>query len=74
MKVFLAVMCNNILIDQIQCILVLQEIFKGKSVHLLSKYFVCKHIKGPYADHILIPPGSTGSSLFFGFKWKPIFF
>ena len=30
--------------------------------------------KGPYADHILIPPGSTGSSAFFGFKWKPIFF
>ena len=25
-------------------------------------------LKGPYADHILIPPGSTGSSLFFGFK------
>ena len=25
-------------------------------------------IKGPYADHILIPPGSTGSSVFFGFK------
>ena len=25
-------------------------------------------VKGPYADHILIPPGSTGSSVFFGFK------
>ena len=23
------------------------------------------HFKGPYADHILIPPGSTGSSVFF---------
>ena len=32
------------------------------------------NIKGPYADHILIPLGSTGSSVFFGFKWKPIFF
>ena len=31
-------------------------------------------IKGPYADHILIPRGSTGSSLFFDIKWKPIFF
>ena len=31
-------------------------------------------IKGPYADHILIPQGSTGSSIFFDIKWKPIFF
>ena len=31
-------------------------------------------IKGPYADHILIPQGSTGSSTFFDIKWKPIFF
>ena len=30
--------------------------------------------KGPYADHILIPQGSTGSSTFFDIKWKPIFF
>ena len=30
-------------------------------------------IKGPYADHILIPQGSTGSSTFFDIKWKPIF-
>ena len=30
--------------------------------------------KGPYADHILIPQGSTGSSIFFDIKWKPIFF
>ena len=25
-------------------------------------------IKGPYADHILIPQGSTGSSTFFNIK------
>ena len=31
-------------------------------------------LKGPYADHILIPQGSTGSSIFFDTKWKPIFF
>ena len=31
-------------------------------------------VKGPYADHILIPQGSTGSSIFFDIKWKPIFF
>ena len=31
-------------------------------------------IKGPYADHILIPQGSTASSIFFDIKWKPIFF
>ena len=31
-------------------------------------------LKGPYADHILIPQGSTGSSIFFDMKWKPIFF
>ena len=30
--------------------------------------------KGPYADHILIPQGSTGSSIFFDIKWKPLFF
>ena len=34
-----------------------------------SSYF-----KGPYADHILIPQGSTGSSIFFDIKWKSIFF
>ena len=33
-----------------------------------------KYIKGPYADHILIPQGSTGSSIFFDIEWKPIFF
>ena len=32
------------------------------------------YIKGPYADHILIPQGSTGSSIFFDIKWKLIFF
>ena len=32
------------------------------------------YLKGPYADHILIPQGSTGSSIFFDIKWKPIFF
>ena len=32
------------------------------------------HIKGPYAGHILIPQGSTGSNTFFDIKWKPIFF
>ena len=31
-------------------------------------------LKGPYADHILIPQVSTGSSTFFDIKWKPIFF
>ena len=31
-------------------------------------------LKGPYADHILIPQGSTGSSIFFDIKWKLIFF
>ena len=31
-------------------------------------------LKGPYANHILIPQGSTGSSIFFDIKWKPIFF
>ena len=32
------------------------------------------NLKGPYADHILIPLGSTGRSTFFDIKWKPIFF
>ena len=31
-------------------------------------------LKGPYADHILIPQGATGSSYHFGVIWKPIFF
>ena len=30
-------------------------------------------LKGPYADHILIPQGSTGSSTFFDIKWAHIF-
>ena len=33
-----------------------------------------KEVKGPYANHILIPQGSTASSTFFDIKWKPIFF
>ena len=37
-------------------------------------YHLCVIIKGPYADHILIPQGSTGSSTFFDIQWKPIFF
>ena len=28
----------------------------------------CNDIRGPYADHILIPQGSTGSSIFFDIK------
>ena len=36
--------------------------------------FTNMQLKGPYADHILIPQGSTGSSNFFDIKWKPIFF
>ena len=36
--------------------------------------FLTQSFKGPYADHILIPQGSTGSSIFFDIKWKPIFF
>ena len=32
-------------------------------------------LKGPYADHILIPQGSTGSSMCtFCVKWKSIFY
>ena len=31
-------------------------------------------LKGPYANHILIPQGSSRSSVFFDIKWKPIFF
>ena len=34
----------------------------------------CGRFKGLYADHILIPQGSTRSSTFFDIKWKPIFF
>ena len=47
-------------------------------VHLSIKWpervYIDLPIKGPYADHILIPQGSTGSSIFFDTKWKPIFF
>ena len=42
---------------------------------LLQMQFFFKFIfKGPYADHILIPQGLTGSSNFFDIKWKLIFF
>ena len=47
---------------------------------MVAKYFHKFYIfqksyfKGPYADHILIPQGSTGSSIFFDIKLKPIFF
>ena len=40
-------------------------------VIFLRNYDVFKQfykLKGPYADHILIPQGSTGSSTFFDFK------
>ena len=49
-------------------------IFVIFSVHQQVPTNFSLELKGPYADHILIPPGSTGSSVFFGFKWKPIFF
>ena len=39
-----------------------------------KKPFLEKCLKGPYADYILIPQGSTGGSIFFDIKWKPIFF
>ena len=45
--------------------------FKVIYLGILSGYST---LKGPYADHILIPKGSTGSSIFFDIKWKPIFF
>ena len=41
------------------------EIILPSEITILSPMI---HVKGPYADHILIPPGSTGSSVFFGFK------
>ena len=40
----------------------------------ITKQIAMSGVKGPYADHILIPQGSTGSSLFFDIKWKPTFF
>ena len=56
------------------------SVWKFSAFPRISDFCVCLRrcyfftLKGPYADHILIPPGSTGSSVFFGFKWKPIFF
>ena len=35
---------------------------------LQQGYAVQTRVQGPYADHVLIPLGSTGSSVFFGFK------
>ena len=41
---------------------------------LTIEFLTLKTLKGRYADHILIPYSSTGSSSFFDIKWKPIFF
>ena len=38
--------------------------------HLCVKGILDLNFKGPYAEHILIPPGSTGSSVFFWFRMK----
>ena len=38
--------------------------FGGGDVDVPARF---QNFKGPYADHILIPLGSTGSSVFFGF-------
>ena len=46
--------------------------WKEKLPPLVTPLF--QGVKGPYADHILIPQGSTRSSIFFDIKWKPIFF
>ena len=41
---------------------------------MIAKYLIMvngiyvSYLKGPYADHILIPQGSTGSSIFFDTK------
>ena len=43
--------------------------FSSKRILLFGLNF-----KGPYADHILIPQGSTGSSIYFDIKWKFVFF
>ena len=47
-----------------------------KKIQLVSENVsqIDSRLKGPYADRILIPQGSTGSSTFFDIKWKPIFF
>ena len=49
------------------------HIFEDVFIFLIQQNLLAK-VNGPYADHILIPQGSTGSSTFFNMKWKPIFF
>ena len=49
------------------------EVF-GAEPHVVYWTDTSDRTKGPYADHILIPQGATGSSAAFGVKWKPIFF
>ena len=48
-----------------------KDVWGEKSNHENS--FTISLFKGPYADHILIPQGSTGSSIFL-IPNKPIFF
>ena len=43
-----------------------QPLRRMASAHFTDDYFV----NGPYADHILIPQGSTGSSIFFWYQMK----
>ena len=65
----LIIQCNfghAIYIDRFYCVPV--------NYHDYSQFRNILKIKGPYADHILIPQGSTGSSIFFDIKWKPVFF
>ena len=49
-----------------------QIVHEPPKQHKQPDYIVRKKlrssIKGPYADHILIPQGSTGSSIFFDIK------
>ena len=47
---------------------------RGCALCKTGELVIHKLIKGPYADHIRIPQGSTGSSTIFDIKWKPIFF
>ena len=56
------------------CRFISQRLFSHFCVYFVSFVRWRLSFKGPYADHILIPPGSTGSSVFFGFKWKPHIF
>ena len=53
---------------------VFQNLCKTTWLHSIQKTLRKWPLKGPYAYHILIPQGSTGSSIFFDIKWKPIFF